>query len=365
MKKRMRMSALLAGAMMLCTVCPAVHAEEAPDLYYFGIRDSGTFQRMQPLDDKGLLQSWARHANWNADAQTPYTFCAYHNGALTDPSDPEYYIYGDMMYLAVPRQNTLCFTLRKDSDQQEAAQKCQEIAAQYFPDSEQGEAFGTYEICAKNEAEKTDENAERLMHALADAHLIDAFYTWGETADYILIEHGFLTVYALGSWRWAEKEYDWAAIEAWVQEKHPECEFVSCTDKESALAKTLSLAYFSELNKDQCYAVIPPEGTAFADHFALAMELYEQFDLDPFMWPSPLETGGSNMTGKNALALAGDVNLDCAIDVSDAVLTARYLAEDKTVKIADQGLQNADADGNGSVTPDDITAVLEYITKRH
>ena len=57
------------------------------------------------------------------------------------------------------------------------------------------------------------------------------------------------------------------------------------------------------------------------------------------------------------------MNLDCAIDVSDAVLTARYLAEEKTAKITDQGLQNADADENGSVTPDDVTALLKYIAR--
>ena len=361
MKKRKRMSALLAGALMLFTVCPTAHAEEAPDLYYFGTADNGTLQQMQVLDDGGMLQGWVKNVDRHGNAQAPYKVCTYHDDALADA--PE--IRGDVMYLAVPQQDTLRFVLRRDLDQNEAEQKCREIAEQYFPGCE---VFGRckyyYDIFVQNEAQRTDEAAERLMQALADAHLIDAFYTWGGTADYMLIEHGFLTVYAPETFYWAAKEYDWAEIEAWVQEKHPECEFVRVTDEESALVETLGITNFKYLNWDPFYAVIPPEGTSFADHFALAVELHEQFDLDPFMWLTPLETEGTDsLVGRNALALAGDVNLDCSVDVSDAVLIARYLAEDKAAKIADQGLQNADADENGSVTPDDVTALLKYIAR--
>ena len=48
------------------------------------------------------------------------------------------------------------------------------------------------------------------------------------------------------------------------------------------------------------------------------------------------------MNGQNALAVAGDVTLGCAVGVSDAVLTARFCTEDSTAVITDQGKQNAD-----------------------
>ncbi len=60
----------------------------------------------------------------------------------------------------------------------------------------------------------------------------------------------------------------------------------------------------------------------------------------------------------------GDINLDHSVDVSDAVLLARYSAEDKTAVISAQGKQLADANGDGDVTKDDTVAILEYIAKK-
>ena len=61
--------------------------------------------------------------------------------------------------------------------------------------------------------------------------------------------------------------------------------------------------------------------------------------------------------------LAGDADCSGTVDVSDAVLTARFVAEDAGAKITDAGLQNADADGDGAVTMDDITAIQRIIAK--
>ena len=62
--------------------------------------------------------------------------------------------------------------------------------------------------------------------------------------------------------------------------------------------------------------------------------------------------------------LAGDADCSGTVDVSDAVLTARFVAEDAGAKITDAGLQNADADGDGAVTADDITAIQRIISKQ-
>ena len=59
--------------------------------------------------------------------------------------------------------------------------------------------------------------------------------------------------------------------------------------------------------------------------------------------------------------LAGDVNLDGSADVADAVLIARYAAEDPEAKLTDAGRINADLDGDGNVTTDDLTALLRKI----
>ena len=59
----------------------------------------------------------------------------------------------------------------------------------------------------------------------------------------------------------------------------------------------------------------------------------------------------------------GDVNLDSAIDVSDAVLLARFCAEDSEAVITAQGKQNADLDYDGSITGEDVIAILRKIAK--
>lgn len=61
--------------------------------------------------------------------------------------------------------------------------------------------------------------------------------------------------------------------------------------------------------------------------------------------------------------LKGDVNLDGSVDVSDAVLTARVLAEDRTAVVKDQGIRNADVNGSGSPDMEDIVLILKYIAK--
>ena len=59
----------------------------------------------------------------------------------------------------------------------------------------------------------------------------------------------------------------------------------------------------------------------------------------------------------------GDMTCDDSVDVSDAVLMAKYIAEDKTANITDQGLINGDIDGNKGVTESDLTMLLKAIAK--
>ncbi len=71
---------------------------------------------------------------------------------------------------------------------------------------------------------------------------------------------------------------------------------------------------------------------------------------------------GSGSTGK--VTLLGDADCSGVVDVSDAVLIARFSAEDKSAVITDQGLRNADCDGTAGVNGSDMTRVLRYIAKQ-
>ena len=59
----------------------------------------------------------------------------------------------------------------------------------------------------------------------------------------------------------------------------------------------------------------------------------------------------------------GDSNTDGKVDVSDAVLIARYLVSDVTATITDQGIRNSAVTNGTSVVSDDITKILRFIAK--
>ncbi len=364
MKKLMKFTAVLASAAMLCGSCPAVSAVD--DLYYFGFTDNGVFQQMQLLDDSGWLQSYVLQPYQfdNADENTPYYICTYHRDEV-EKTDPQYYICADAMYLAVRQENKPQYVLRSDVDYTAAEQQAKTIVQKYFPGQTPFECRQrAYLVEEPDETMRTAEIAADLMRDLSKAGLISEFYSWGETAQYIQIEHGFLTAYNASGSR-NDKEngvtYDWTAIEAWVRAQHPECEFVCITDKNSELRKKMNIGYLWD---DTFYAVIPPEDIPFADHFALAMELYRQFGLQPNAGPTPLESSPGQMTGQNNLTISGDANLDCAVDVSDAVLVSRFAAEDREAVITDQGRANADVTHDGNVDAQDCAKLLQFIAKK-
>lgn len=66
---------------------------------------------------------------------------------------------------------------------------------------------------------------------------------------------------------------------------------------------------------------------------------------------------------KKFSVMIGDVNCDEKVDVSDAVLLARFIAEDAEANITAQGKINAECDGNEGLTGDDAIAILKYIAK--
>ena len=59
----------------------------------------------------------------------------------------------------------------------------------------------------------------------------------------------------------------------------------------------------------------------------------------------------------------GNVNCKEGTDVSDAVLLARFVAEDTDANITAEGKKNADVNGDGKLTSDDVIAILRIIAK--
>lgn len=84
----------------------------------------------------------------------------------------------------------------------------------------------------------------------------------------------------------------------------------------------------------------------------------------PFTTEPVTTTTGDTTASGTPQALKGDVNCDGGVDVSDVVLILRYAVEDKTAAVTDQGLLNADVDGNGQADSDDGTVILKYIARQ-
>ena len=59
--------------------------------------------------------------------------------------------------------------------------------------------------------------------------------------------------------------------------------------------------------------------------------------------------------------LAGDINGDNEVTVSDAILLARIIAEDTTVSVSAEGLENADVNMSGAPDQEDLTMILKKI----
>ena len=59
--------------------------------------------------------------------------------------------------------------------------------------------------------------------------------------------------------------------------------------------------------------------------------------------------------------MLGDVNCSGEVDVSDAVLLARVVAEDPEAIVSREGLRNADTNRNGNPESDDVILILKYI----
>lgn len=60
-------------------------------------------------------------------------------------------------------------------------------------------------------------------------------------------------------------------------------------------------------------------------------------------------------------AVRGDVDCNGDVNVADAVLLARFLAEDKEITVSAQGKVNANVSGDADTTSDDLGMILEFL----
>lgn len=73
------------------------------------------------------------------------------------------------------------------------------------------------------------------------------------------------------------------------------------------------------------------------------------------------QTTEPNENPQQKPTMRGDVDGSGDVDISDAVLLARYLVQDKDAAITDAGLENADADANGKRDNDDVLTIVRFV----
>lgn len=69
-------------------------------------------------------------------------------------------------------------------------------------------------------------------------------------------------------------------------------------------------------------------------------------------------SGRTSLSADAAVTLAGDLNCDGQITVADAVMLGRLLAEDTSLELSPQGIDNADCDLDGLLCMADVRRVL-------
>lgn len=356
MKKQMRFAAILASVSLLCNAFPTMSASA---LWYWGNEPTETFENeMQLLDDKGLIlitdvdhQVYVKHISreinevvTNAETGETETICRQ--------------IESDKLYCIIPRTNTLRYVLNEDANSEQAAQ----IVEKYFPNYQPSRDWSndlTYEVSVSDIMVRTDENAEKLMQELAKESLISAFYTWGQTATYNEISYGdclltYCPPFSEMLYDWEKFGFDQEKVEQYLQENE-----IDCTVKKVVFDDSYYTVNGEKRNMVH-YEIVPNGEMSIADQFLLGADIYEKLGYRIKL--KYLVDESSAAVGRNALSVAGDVNLDCEQNISDAILLARYVNED-AVTISPQGLANADMDGNQLCSMEDVTLILRKIAK--
>jgi len=362
MKKHMRIAAMFASAIILCSTVPVMHTS-AQIWTFIGSEAETAVQDMIPVDDKGMLNFSGEERDYQVYLEC---YTGYHDEEVTDPETGEAKIeriYDDRcrINLITPIHNMLWFVLRED--QPDAEEQMLEIMERYYPEISKtyekepnpyasltprfyilkdGTSTGPhlYELWDLTEQAGSQERSDSIMHDLAEAGLITEFYTWGQGA-YCQQLYGWLG--------YVEDYFDKELVESYLAEHAPNCSIKEIPFESSLTGNTW---------KD--YALDPDENMSYAEQFALVVDIYKATGIRPAIWSFDDE---QSALGQNALAVAGDVNLDCSVDVSDAVLLARFCAEDAEATITQTGLDNADYNSDGNLTALDVTDILRKIAR--
>ena len=82
-------------------------------------------------------------------------------------------------------------------------------------------------------------------------------------------------------------------------------------------------------------------------------------DLNSYVWS--VGSPGEHASGYTAALIRGDLDIDGAVDVTDAVKMLHLLNEDTGLTITEAGISNADFNRDNELTLDDFRALMRYL----
>ena len=332
--------AAMSGAVLLCTAASAPAAAV-----------SGALSGAQPLDDKGMIGHGSLVYTWKLESDN--------EGSVT---------------IVTPYDDIISFTLRPDRDDDKSLRQTLDIILKYIPsaDFELFRSHGSYtgntlnyNLRVNNDSKGSAEIADALLHDLAAAGLICEYYAWKQAGYYQYAHYSFnlsaYTEYDLDTNTGQER--DLTPLCSFLAEHHPDWTIENEYWKLKGYNEEGVMYEYSERH---CRLQCSREHTA-EETIAVQADLYEAFPDAVSIWvqgPQDNYSNGNIFIGENALAMTYDVNLDCSVDVADAVLLARFINSDSEAAVCEQGIRNASADGSTQVTTDDITRILMKIAKK-
>lgn len=114
--------------------------------------------------------------------------------------------------------------------------------------------------------------------------------------------------------------------------------------------------------------MLPAVGEAFSavDRLQLAILVRDTIGCAPLLPGVSSGLGERYLYDRDTTTLYnayGDVNCNGSVEISDAIMLARYIAEDQTLQLTEEGTRRLDCDGTSGVTSQDLTWLLQRIAK--
>lgn len=303
------LSGILAFLMVSTSAASMAWAEDSyAENNQYGKLENGYLQERQAaFDDCGMFQKFVNQYNVISYFVSDSLNC----GAQYDKIINE------------DEQITLGFNMRTNNyavfytKTEEQIEKAREILNKYFATNNEGE-YRTEETCFyvtdyKDEcdSQKTKDTWDKIYNEMIEADLIEEYYYPGEVYEHHELYVPYLTKYLKKQTSNPDhsEPYTEEELRNYVEEnKLP-----------------LTVKYVKEKTSEYYY-LVPDEEIDFNTHFDIATQLWNDLHITPYAYDDGFKSNYPTFVAKK-----GDGNADGIFNISDVLMTMKYLISDGTI----------------------------------